>query len=471
MATSVIYELPYTYTMSRIHSLIFQNPPSAQRIVRLEPAGRVPSCFADSPDLVVLGDQRSLCEGYKERQPSDQNPPSAQRIVRLEPAGRVPSCFADSPDSVVLEEDYKEKELSRATFTIPESILRIIQILDDSIVVPIESTTETTTDTKVDYTRIKPSMSGNRRNPPNPRRAPPHTKRDGGADHGSRHSQHRSDKRGSNMGSRDLESDSSNWNALKPVFKATKMETKEGIDKDINDIRILLNKLSNKKYDDQKTEILTLIQTIFEKLEEGAGAGAGASEGAGEAVQKIGQFIFDIASTNQFFSELYAGLYEDLVAQHAVFTEILEVFVAKFQSTLDAVPYCDPNTDYDGFCQYTKHNERRRATASFFVMLVVRKVLSGERLATLVMHIQRIMETAITEENRTNEVEELTEVLFLLITLGATLLRADDSHCWESSIFPALQTMSQRKAKEFTSLSSRAVFKHRDILDKLTKFT
>lgn len=377
MATSVVCELPYTYTMSRIHSLIFQG---------------------------------------------------------------------------------------HATFIVPESVLRILQILDDSIVVPVESMTETTTDTKVDYTRTpKPSMmSGNRRNPPNPRRAPPHTKREG-ADHGGgRHSQHRSDKRTSNMGSKDSESDSSNWNALKPVFKATKMETKEGIDKDINDIRILLNKLSNKKYDDQKTEILTLIQTIFEKLEEG-------ESNAQEAVQKIGQFIFDIASTNQFFSELYAGLYEDLVAQHAVFTEILEVFVAKFQSTLDAVPYCDPNTDYDGFCQYTKHNERRRATASFFVMLVVRKVLSGERLATLVMHIQRIMETAITEENRTNEVEELTEVLFLLITLGATLLRADDSHCWESSIFPALQTMSQRKAKEFTSLSSRAVFKHRDILDKLTK--
>ena len=171
MATSVIHmpslhygmdELPYTYTMSRIHSLIFQNPPSAQRIVR-------------SPDLVVEG-----------LQPSDQNPPSAQRIVRLEPAGRVPSCFADSPDSVVLEEDYKEKELSHTTFTIPESILRIIQILDDSIVVPVESTTETTADTKVDYTRIKPSMSGNRRNPPNPRRAPPHHVWYGGApDEGS----------------------------------------------------------------------------------------------------------------------------------------------------------------------------------------------------------------------------------------------------------------------------------------------
>ena len=188
-----------------------------------------------------------------------------------------------------------------------------------------------------------------------------------------------------------------------------------------------------------------------------------------EAVQKIGQFIFDIASTNQFFSELYAGLYQDLVAQHAVFSEILEVFVKNFQSTLDAVPYCDPATDYDGYCQYTKHNERRRATAAFFVMLVVRGVLSGTRLAALVTHIQLLMETAIVEVDRTNEVEELTEVLFLLITLGATSLQADDSHCWTTTIVPTLQTMSQRKSKDFASLSSRAVFKHRDILDKLAK--
>jgi hypothetical protein len=351
---------------------------------------------------------------------------------------------------------------------LPESVLCILRILDESIVVPVE-TNETATISVGNAGNVGNVGNGGNvgnRHPPVHRR---HERNDRGG---------YTDRRGSGGGAKPhhrsaappvVHESDSNWNAQKPVFKATKMDTKEGIDKDINDIRILLNKLSNKKYDDQKTEILTLIQTIFEKLEVSPPETDLDPNHAHEAVQKIGQFIFDIASTNQFFSELYAGLYQDLVAQHTVFTEILEVFVAKFQSTLDAVPYCDPNTDYDGFCQYTKHNERRRATASFFVMLVVRKVLSGERLATLVMHIQRIMETAITEENRTNEVEELTEVLFLLITLGATLLRADDSRCWETRIFPTLQTMSQRKAKDYASLSSRAVFKHRDILDKLVK--
>ena len=422
-----------------------------------------------------------------------------------------------------------------ATFTVPDSVLQILRVLDESIVVPVESTTITPHDstTTNQYHHIKSNPTnrrnndrmGDRRNGNNNNRVnggrPPQSQSNSQQQQ-QQQQQHRSSKP-------DQESDR-DWNAQKPVFKATKFDQiKEGVDKDINDIRILLNKLSNKKYDSQKTEILTLIQNIFSKIEDTTACGkietstevdasckiedttacgkiedttaCGKIEDttacskiepesdtqesvfedtnevvshevvSHEAVQKIGQFIFDIASTNQFFSELYAGLYQDLVAQHAVFSEILEVFVENFQSTLDAVPYCDPATDYDGYCQYTKHNERRRATAAFFVMLVVRGVLSGTRLAALVTHIQLLMETAIVEVDRTNEVEELTEVLFLLITLGATSLQADDSHCWTTTIVPTLQTMSQRKSKDFASLSSRAVFKHRDILDKLAKLT
>ena len=390
------------------------------------------------------------------------------------------------------------------TFTVPESVLQILRVLDESIVVPVESTTSThdSIHTGGGNPHHMKSNTIAARNPTNRRNIDRNDRmgdrRNGNNNNNNRvnggrpsHSQQQHSQRPMSTISTkpDLECDR-DWNAQKPVFKATKFDQiKEGVDKDINDIRIFLNKLSNKKYDSQKTEILTLIQNIFSKIETSTPGkietDASTTESelqeqvsedtnkvvSHEAVQKIGQFIFDIASTNQFFSELYAGLYQDLVAQHAVFTDILEVFVENFQSTLDAVPYCDPATDYDGFCQYTKHNERRRATAAFFVMLVVRGVLSGERLAALVTHIQLLIETAIVEVDRTNEVEELTEVLFLLITLGASSLQADDSHCWTTTILPTLQAMSQRKSKDFASLSSRAVFKHRDILDKLAKLT
>ena len=390
-----------------------------------------------------------------------------------------------------------------ATFTVPDSVLQILRVLDESIVVPVESTTitphDSTTTNQYHHVKSNPTnrrnndRMGDRRNGNNNNRV------NGGRPPQSQSNSHSQQQQQQNRSSKPDQESDRDWNAQKPVFKATKFDQiKEGVDKDINDIRILLNKLSNKKYDSQKTEILTLIQNIFSKIETSDSTPVDTQESvyedtnevvshevvshevvshevvshevvSHEAVQKIGQFIFDIASTNQFFSELYAGLYQDLVAQHAVFSEILEVFVENFQSTLDAVPYCDPATDYDGYCQYTKHNERRRATAAFFVMLVVRGVLSGTRLAALVTHIQLLMETAIVEADRTNEVEELTEVLFLLITLGATSLQADDSHCWTTTIVPTLQTMSQRKSKDFASLSSRAVFKHRDILDKLAK--
>jgi len=301
------------------------------------------------------------------------------------------------------------------------------------------------------------------------------------------------------------------WITPKPVFKATVIDTKQGIEKDMNDVRLLLNKLSNKKYDTQKAEILERIDTIFHTWnsktpseKEGSDADSSVAVEQGDAVKTIAQFIFDIASTNQFYSELYAGLYQDLVASHAVFGDVLDVFVANFRSTMDATPYCDPNTDYDGFCRHTKQNERRRATAAFFVMLVVRgvaplpsvggnccAVLGVDRLVDIVTHLQDLMETAIREEGRANDVEEWSELLFLFVTIGADvlLLRSNRDRATiaqqlpptegrgaieagyggkeETDILGRIQTMSQRKAKDFVSLSSRAIFKHRDILDKI----
>ena len=80
-------------------------------------------------------------------------------------------------------------------------------------------------------------------------------------------------------------------------FKITKIDKKEGTDKIMNDIRICLNKMSNKNYDTQKTSIFELLSSMDSESEK----------------EKVAITIFDIASTNKFYSEMYAKIYKELI--------------------------------------------------------------------------------------------------------------------------------------------------------------
>ena len=82
----------------------------------------------------------------------------------------------------------------------------------------------------------------------------------------------------------------------------TQLEKKEeGVDKDIDELRGILNKLTSKNYDTMKANIIQTLTKMFEK---------NCNE---EDLEKIGESIFEIGSVNKFWSALYAKLYKDLI--------------------------------------------------------------------------------------------------------------------------------------------------------------
>jgi len=174
-------------------------------------------------------------------------------------------------------------------------------------------------------------------------------------------------------------------------FQTTKFENKEGIDKKINEIRILLNKISLKNYEAQKTLIVAAIADYVYLLQTASAAETADSDSDSESdklkdhadMQRLSQTIFDIVSTNKFFSELYASLYKELIASFHVFREILDTFVSAYKTTVETMHAVDPNTDYDGFCAYTKSNDNRKATTLFLVNMFKNEVLSIETVIDL----------------------------------------------------------------------------------------
>lgn len=254
------------------------------------------------------------------------------------------------------------------------------------------------------------------------------------------------------------------WNSNKS-FNLTKSMTKEGVEKNINDIRISLNKISNKNYETHRDIILNLIENFIEDANTIKALSEDTTLNPFINIQKIAQFMFDIASTNKFYGEIYADLYKELVEKFEIFSTILNDFVSTYNDNIHTLQYVDSNVDYDAYCEYNKMNEKRRATAAFIVLLMNRSVLPTTTLTDLILHFQSVFTRYISEENRINESDEITEVLFLLITLGKDILCKLPE--WESQIVPNIIEASKLKAKEQKSMSSRAVFKYMELLKKI----
>ena len=245
-------------------------------------------------------------------------------------------------------------------------------------------------------------------------------------------------------------SSSENWETIRN-FKTTKMEVKAGVEKQIDEIRVCLNKISTKNYDTQKVAILQKINDSIRTDD----------MDSRENMVRIATAIFEIASSNKFYSEIYADLYYELITQHAIFSEIINDVVMKYNISIDNIKYVDPNVDYDGFCSFTKTNDSRRAMAIFIVNLMIKGVLEQNVITDIIIRLQDLVFKYADEDGRSNELDEINENIFLFMVQCKNFVTGEQP--W-IIILENNNKLSQYKAKDHKSFTSRSMFKYMDII-------
>jgi hypothetical protein len=251
------------------------------------------------------------------------------------------------------------------------------------------------------------------------------------------------------------------WEKTK-AFKATVIEKKEGIEKSINDIRICLNKISNKNYETHRDTIIEYIEQIRKPSDDSSD-----EEDVDNTIKDINLIstaIFDIASTNKFYSELYARLYKELLEKFPMFSDNMNSVINSYQDDIHKIQLVDPNENYDKFCDNNKLNDKRKALSAFIVNLMKQSVIDKTIVSDIILYLQDIVIKNADIHNMVYEIEEITENLFIFITLSMGELNSHES--WEK-IKSNIVMISNYKAKEHLSISSRAIFKYMDILDKV----
>ena len=255
----------------------------------------------------------------------------------------------------------------------------------------------------------------------------------------------------------------SDWENIRK-FQATVIEKKQGIEASINQIRKHLNKMTIKTYDTLKLQIIKEIQSITSDniIDK--------SELLNE-LNKIGEALFTIASSNSFYSKIYANLYKELMEEldingHNFMENIFKSNFQKFRSLFDKIDYCSPTKDYDTFCNNTKTNEKRRALSLFYINLMKLEALEEEQILNIITDLQQYMMDTIKIADSKDIVDELSEIISILIINGNSTLCKKNK--W-INIMQIVTQISKFKNTDYPSITNKTIFKHMDILDNIQK--
>ena len=244
----------------------------------------------------------------------------------------------------------------------------------------------------------------------------------------------------------------SDWETLR-TFQTTKIEQKVGFEAQIDLLRSHLNKLTDKNYIDIRNKIVDTIETMI-------GEGIGNDE-----MLKLGTIIFEIASTNRFYSKIYADLYSDLINKYNMMKEIFEVNFNNFMDLFETIEYVEPSVDYNKFCNINKDNEKRKALAAFFINLMNNNIITKDKIVNIVRILMFKIYNFINENNKKNEVDEITENIIILYKKelfdGSIHYDLIDGN----NINELIDRFAHSKSKNYLSMTNKSIFKFMDLID------
>jgi hypothetical protein len=257
-------------------------------------------------------------------------------------------------------------------------------------------------------------------------------------------------RRGGNKSMEILNND--DWETLR-TFQTTKIEQRVGFDAQIDIVRSHLNKMSDKNYIDVKNKIVDIIENMMKEIIDN------------DEMTKLGNIIFEIASTNRFYSKMYADLYSDLINKFQIMEDIFQENFRNFMDLFDNIEYVEPNVDYNKFCKINKDNEKRKALAAFFINLMNNDIISKDKIINIIRNLMSKIYLYINQDNKKNEVDELIENIAILYKKELFNGEVDYELIDGLTITEIIEKLAHSKSKNYLSLSNKSIFKFMDLIE------
>lgn len=257
-------------------------------------------------------------------------------------------------------------------------------------------------------------------------------------------------------GNKGMEVINDDWESIR-TFQTTKIEQNTGIDSDINALRLYLNKLTDKTFLDMREKIIEKINMLcVNSLNR-------------EDEIKVGIMLYEICSTNKFYSKIFADLFAELALMYKWLNDIFVQHYENVMENYNDIKYVDSDKDYDGFCEMNKKNEKRRAVTLFYYNLSLNGFIDKKCIVNILKNILTSIMNLIKISDKKNEVDELTEIVGLLFN-KEMIEEVDDEfddeyYVLDQSILDTVNGLAQQKVKDYPSLSNKSIFKYMDLVE------
>jgi len=245
----------------------------------------------------------------------------------------------------------------------------------------------------------------------------------------------------------------SKLNSNNNIYEENILDNNQSKKSIITKLRSLLNKLTDKNYETIREQLFNELLIINQ-----------------DDLPELSEILFSIASSNKYYSKIYADLYSDLINEFPLFKSTITENLQKFNQLFEVIEYVDPSKDYDKFCLINKSNEKRKALVLFYVNLMRNNVISKNIIIDLTYNLLEKVYDYIQEDNKKNEVDELTENIALLYSKSYydDFDEDDDEYLICGYSIPELiKKLASSNIKDYSSLTNKSLFKFMDMVEEL----
>jgi hypothetical protein len=213
----------------------------------------------------------------------------------------------------------------------------------------------------------------------------------------------------------------------------------------VDELRSLLNKLSDKTYFNHMDSVGRIVSSV-----------------EGEKLQIVAEVLFDICSTNRFYSKLYADLYSALVSENTALQTHLKHRVAIILETFRHLTFVnEDHENYDALCRRNDENDRNRSVAEFLKNLNQNGLINDSTIIQTCEDILKSVLSVINEDNYDDSIFMAVDIIAILYDKSKmSTSKLDDRTTYND----CLEKFARSKKKQYKSLSSKTIFKLMDLI-------
>jgi len=233
-------------------------------------------------------------------------------------------------------------------------------------------------------------------------------------------------------------------------FNVTVIKKNIGIEKEIDNLRILLNKLTESSFKNITQEIKIILNRIIENFDE-------------KLFEKIANSMYQIFISNIIFSNIYTLLIKELdqylfIRQHI--NDNLLNFPIYFQE--EKLKNNLVKLNFDEISNDNKKFDKKKGEAQLFTNLLKENIINKHDFINLLETLMDLFFEITNIPDQISLLDKLADILFIMIKDSYYYLKKENSNI---EIEGNVNYISNMKNKSRPSISNKTIFKFMDLRD------